>query len=319
MSHSFPRGPYPGSSPLELQALEHCQSNSRGAGLLRCLEAGFSPDSFHYHDGLDRRVSPLLIALLHGAWRPAWVLIARARNPLLLDEAGELEAFPLAGQGLMFQTHDAERALRKLIALGADPNAIDRSGQGALSAVWRCIQQEERADLARLLVSLGCDPSRPARHRGSLRQGDPVLKRLARLPGAGEAIGVLIQAGADANEIDTQGETPLATAIRHSLWDNALALAEATQQVDTPDLSGRTPLSLVCSAASSPFFPPEAIALASRLIQLGANPRQARSNRSSCLQLLLSSRHPGAIALAQRLELDATLPAGSAPGSGSRL
>ena len=131
------------------------------------------------------------------------------------------------------------RAMRALVAAGADPNALekDRYDIVTIAAVAN--------DLPTLREALKLGAS--ARNVTSRYDGTALIA--AAHLGHAEAVRVLIQAGAPLDHVNNLGWTALIESIvlgdggaRHT--DTLRALVEAGASVNLPDREGRTPLAL---------------------------------------------------------------------------
>lgn len=269
------------------------------------LEAGADPNA---RSGLG--VGPLHAAVTNGHVEMVRTLLAAGADPDLADRTGETALFQAARE-------DALDIAELLITAGADIHAREPVfGQTALHVAAR----ETSVDVARLLVEQGADvaavtnrgdtpPVRlPADNRGSkgvgiVRGGWPEHGMRYAIPGAKTALlyatrtgslelfDLLVDAGADIEQADANGITPLLNTIlnasvasrgretRH--FDIAHRLIDMGADVAVQDWYGESPLwaavdlrnlDLVGPASTNGIDRIAALRLIERLLDAGADP-----------------------------------------------
>ncbi len=143
----------------------------------------------------------------------------------------------------------------QLVALGADPDALDAVGQraGDPGCDWRdgLVLERSPAESVRGCLEKGVDPNATDEY------GRTALHRLAawgdRGPPRLRAIRALLAAGADVNARDPRGRTPLHAA-SDPLIAIAVALVEAGTVVHVVDNEGATPLHLAAASAPADYI-----------------------------------------------------------------
>ncbi len=123
------------------------------------------------------------------------------------------------------------RIFKMMLAMGANPNALDK---GQNTAVLMAAFHSQR-EMVRRLIELHADVN----NLGSL--GFSPLGAAA-MRGDVEIVRMLIGAGASLDVHDYAGGTPLLNAIRSQRDENFKALIEAGASVDIADTKGETPL-----------------------------------------------------------------------------
>jgi ankyrin repeat protein len=145
--------------------------------------------------------SLLHIAVQAGQLASARLLIDRGANPNLEDSHGRAPLLWVVG---LTENHvraeTRERILRLLLNKGANPDLQDADGQTAL--MWAC--SFGQAEFTRQLVQSGAAVSIKDTN------GNTAL-HLAATP---EVATLLLNAGANLNQMNRNNETPLATALR---------------------------------------------------------------------------------------------------------
>lgn len=141
--------------------------------------------------------------------------------------------------------------LRSLVAAGADPNAVDDSGQPAIARALFHESHDAAMALARL-------PALDVDRRN--RAGETALM-LAALKGREDVVRVLIERGA---AVDPQGWTPLHYAAAGDAHAIATLLLVRGVRVDPRAPNGRTPLMLAAAYASEEMV--------DKLLRAGADP-----------------------------------------------
>lgn len=153
----------------------------------------------------------------------------------------------------------ATRAIRELVSLGADLEAVDPTGTPLVYAAW-----QGREETVRLLLELGANVNPPSFVDAPLFQ--------ASVGGPPSVVKLLIDAGANVNWTDSSGRTPLLLAARHGANEKLRLLISAGAKVNVKDQDGSTPLILAASKHKSTV---------SILLEAGADP-DAVDNNGNC-------------------------------------
>ena len=222
----------------------------------RLLEAGADPNLANRYG-----LRPLALAIELGDLEMVRLLIAAGADATVPDAADEPLLFAAVRSG-------KPAIVEALLEAGASVDATDGAyDQTALMVAAR----EDEAGSVALLLAAGADVNRqtpagavprprlPAENSGSkgdgiVRGGWPEHGMRAPVPGAKTALlyaaregatGVarqLLEAGADIEQADANGTTPLLTAVINDRMDTARALIEAGADVNAVDWYGQTPL-----------------------------------------------------------------------------
>jgi ankyrin repeat protein len=153
-------------------------------------------------------------------------------------------------------------AVKLLAAYGANVNA--REGlRGQTALMWAVA--EAHPTVARVLVELGAEVS--ARSRGGEPSVDFVTSRYIEPPKEGftallfaarngnlESVRLLLDAGADPNEIAPGGSTALLVAINNYHYETASLLVDYGADVNGADKGGRTPLHAAVRSGTLPVI-----------------------------------------------------------------
>jgi ankyrin repeat protein len=222
----------------------------------RLLAAGADPNLANRYG-----LRPLALAIELGDLEMVRLLLAAGADATVPDAADEPLLFAAVRSG-------EPAIVAALLEAGAPVDATDRAyEQTALMVAAR----EDEAGSAALLLAAGADVNRqtpagavprprlPAENSGSkgdgiVRGGWPEHGMRAPVPGAKTALlyaaregateiaRQLLEAGADIEQADANGTTPLLTAVINDRMDTARALIEAGANVNAVDWYGQTPL-----------------------------------------------------------------------------
>ena len=222
----------------------------------RLLAAGADPNLANRYG-----LRPLALAIELGDLEMVRLLIAAGADATVPDAADEPLLFAAVRSG-------EPAIVAALLEAGAPVDATDRAyEQTALMLAAR----EDEAESVALLIAAGADVNRqtpagavprprlPAENAGSkgdgiVRGGWPEHGMRAPVPGAKTPLlyaaregamavaRMLIEAGADIEQVDANGTTPLLAAVINDRMDTARALIEAGADVNAVDWYGQTPL-----------------------------------------------------------------------------
>jgi len=171
------------------------------------------------------------------------------------------------------QQRDSGKAL-KLLAAGANPNAMDRNGATALMfAAWW-----EQSEVLKTLLKRGADV-----HRKD-REGSTALMFAARQGNQAE-VALLLQHGADLQMVNRSGGSALDEAIQLGQLDTARFLLEKGIRPDTRGILGRT--ALMYAVAGSNFLGLMASQVEEDPALTSEDRKQAYSRYSALVQVLL--------------------------------
>jgi uncharacterized protein len=191
-------------------------------------------------------VSPLSEAATYGSAALVEALLKAGADPnTLTTERGETVLMTASRAG------NAD-AVKVLLDHGADANAKE-SFRGQTSLMWAAA--ENHPDVVKLLLAHGADPKVRSNDRDTtppkLMAGTPAapISRggltalvFAARQGSIEAAKSLIEAGADINEGDADGNNPLLIAILNNHDDLAQMLIDKGADVNAVNKDGRSPL-----------------------------------------------------------------------------
>jgi ankyrin repeat protein len=191
-------------------------------------------------------VTPLSEAATYGSAALVEALLkAGADSNTLTTERGETVLMTASRAG-------NTDAVKVLLEHGADANAKE-SFRGQTSLMWAAA--ENHPDVVRLLIAHGADPKVRSSDRDTtppkLMAGTPAapiskggLTALifAARQGSIESARTLIEAGADINQGDADGNNPLLIAILNNHDELALILIEKGADVNAANKDGRSPL-----------------------------------------------------------------------------
>ncbi len=216
---------------------------------------------------------------------------------LLLDAGADVRSANPDGQTpLMLAASIGSLEVAKLlIARGADVNQVE-TFRGQTALMWAA--SEGHADMVDLLLAHRADPS-PRAHfddwprqvtsepRAQFRQtgGHTALLYAAR-SGCTRCALALIKAGADVDQPNPDGVTPLLNALDNRSYDIAMALLDHGANARAWDMTGRTPLYVAIDmnsfgarrggsgggSAARPVNKATALDVANRLLAMGVNP-----------------------------------------------
>lgn len=147
----------------------------------------------------------------------------------------------------------SEALVRELLALGADPHAVNIEGQTALFDFSLCGSSKD-AGAVRALLEAGCDI------HAEDKFGRTALNHCGNtFPERNEVVRTLIEFGADVNHADCDGTTPLHTASGDALYalvDAGANVNAATKKSDDPFEwpGGTTPLMLASDYESAKYL-----------------------------------------------------------------
>ena len=174
----------------------------------------------------DLGVTPLSLACVNGSARMVELLLQAAANPNAATTTGETVLMTCARTGNV-------EAVERLLAHEADVQASE-TARGQTALMWAAA--ENHADVVAVLVSGGADlqarskmdeeaeedgsKRRAYRHDGMASAGYTPLFFAARR-GAMDAVRVLLDTGADVNEVAADGTTPLLVATHGGHWELA--------------------------------------------------------------------------------------------------
>jgi uncharacterized protein len=213
-----------------------------------------------------------------GLWpRRAWLLLAAlavTAGPAQADEVAYLRAVGV----------DNDRAVRRLLEAGADPNQRNAQGQPVLFLALR----DEAFKVAALLLA------QPGLQVDATTAADETALMMAALKGHVDWVRRLIEAGAAVNR---PGWTPLHYAASGGSADAVALLLERGAAIDAPSPNRSTPLMMAARYGAS-----ESVEL---LLARGADPRPLNERGLSAADF---ARSAGRDALAERLARLATSP-----------
>lgn len=162
----------------------------------------------------------------------------------LLNAGADLQATDARGENALHRAAmggHASAVVTLLLDRGAAPDIRDRRGRSALH--WACSSRRPRKAVVELLLSKNVEVNARTEDTG----GTPLS--IAATLGFEEAIGPLLENGADPRLTDNEGCTSLALAARYGHAATVLALLDNERQkaewhIDTPENLQRTPLFL---------------------------------------------------------------------------
>ena len=181
----------------------------------------------------------------------------------------------------------------KLLALGADPVAVDNLGRVPRSPVcdWADRDFFDRAPLESVLVCLQAGADVHARAEWD----ETPLHLLVKHGGTGDhppagIVAAFLEAGADLNAQDYWGDTPLHDAVGRST-DLARALLDAGADVNARDRRGGTPLHRVANVRSDD----SSVSMISLLVEAGADLHAADGGGRTALHSALQHDEPAIV------------------------
>ena len=169
------------------------------------------------------------------------------------------------------------RAVRALLAAGASPIALDKTGSNAFAGIG---PHRNRGAIIQMLVMAGGDPN----HQDVVGC-TPLM--LAVVAGDASYVRALLRAGASANLLNGNGESALTFAIVWSRDNIARILLRHGVRPDFP----RTPWTPLMYAASEGNT-----MIAKMLLRHGANPRRRDAYRRTALEIAEAARHGAFVA-----------------------
>lgn len=191
-------------------------------------------------------VTPLSEAATYGSGALVEALLKAGADPnTLTTERGETVLMTASRAGNV-------EAVKVLLDHGADANAKE-SFRGQTALMWAAA--ENHPDVVRMLLAKGADPKVRSSDRDTtppklmagtpaapISKGGLTAMVFAARQGSIEAAKALVEAGADINEGDADGHTPLLIAILNNHDDLAEMLIDKGADVNAADKDGRTPL-----------------------------------------------------------------------------
>jgi ankyrin repeat protein len=223
------------------------------------VESGADPNATTRHG-----VTPLYLAAELGNAAIIERLVKAGADPNQVDITGETMLM------IAVQSGDLE-AVRVLAAHGADPNTTE-PGYGHTALMWAA--RDGHAPMIESLIAHGADvavrtrtgeapePRLPCINRtgcgshgiGIVRGGLPERGKRDPIPGTmdalmyaareghTEAVGLLLDAGADVHDVDANGIGPLLLAISNNRVETARELIDRGADINAVDWYGRSPL-----------------------------------------------------------------------------
>ena len=211
---------------------------------------------------INRRIGgylPTELAAMRGHQDLYRRLIARGGKDLSQPELTQLSLM----QGVNKLDVDL---VAKAIAAGADVNALDPSGQTALTTILIVpVLWQEREQTTRNLEFLGTllnkFKANPAIPSGGDQRNYPIIQWVEmnsyvkdQFDLSAQVVTALIKLGADVNVVDTLNQTALHKAAQKGNFPAATALAEAGINHKIKDYRGRTALDLASDTAMRTFL-----------------------------------------------------------------
>ncbi len=171
----------------------------------------------------------------------------------LLDAGADVESPTLEGQtALMFVVRTPHVAAAELlIEHGANTNALE-TWRGQTALMFASAQSQPA--MVELLLEHGADPNAVSKveewERQVTAEPRPQMRPLggftalifAAREGCAACAQALVEGGANLNQVDPNGITPLLSATLNARWDVAKVLIEAGADVNRWDMWGRAPL-----------------------------------------------------------------------------
>lgn len=247
-------------------------------------------------------VTPLGLAARNGNAGMIEALVGAGADPNAGSPEGETALMTVTRSGSL-------AAVEKLLALGANPNAREAWHQQT-ALMWAAA--ENQAQVVAALLRAGADvnarskvwPGQPPRPRGSetsfqaahsnFPKGGFSVVHFAAQYGAAEVAALLADAGANLEATEPDGVTPLMMAVINGHYDVAAVLVRKGANVNAVDRSGRGALYhavdmnrlewLFSRPNPQPSGELDAVALASLLLERGANPNARLTARGFAIQ-----------------------------------
>lgn len=186
-------------------------------------------------------------------------------------------------------------AIDEGLAHGADPNAYDERGLTPLMQLALC--ERDAGPAIDALVAAGADPERVVRTDHPVRYGYTALHLACFGPeeyGDPANIARLVARGANAECRDGLGDTPLHHAAEAGLVEQARALLEAGADANALDRDGQSPL---IRAAFSEDATESAATLITVLLDYDADPNIVDHNDLDALECAAATDNPHAMRL----------------------
>jgi len=159
-----------------------------------------------------------------------------------------------------YVNHDDTRVVSHLLDRGA---SLDKQGPNCNLPLHFAVERGRTA-AARLLISRYPDEQTLARDLARKNRSGQTILHLVKDP---SLAALLLEHGANPNEVDNDGNTPLLTKLADHNWEVARVLLKQHSAVNLPNAFGETPLFLAVTQAHAGSG-----ALVRELVENGANP-----------------------------------------------
>lgn len=225
-------------------ALHWAARNAGQEALQLLLRAGANPNAVNRYG-----MTPLPLAAATRSLAAVQALLAAGANPNSAMGSGETALMSAARAGSV-------EIVKALLARGADVNAVEKSfGQTALmfaavenhpdviaalaegGAAVNASSEKITTPELKIPKNLVTEPA-----RGSFPKGGMSALHLAARQGSRDAVRALVKAGANINQQQPEGITPLIMAIFNAHYDVAATLVELGADPNLGDSANRTPL-----------------------------------------------------------------------------
>ena len=229
---------------LDAGANIHAQSSTGATALLRALENGYEESARllldaggNIHTPNDHGQTPLMMAAC-----VCGVNLVKE----LLDGGADIHACDQDGNNALLEAAHGSNTdvIKLLLQRGANAYTTNHQGENALMRAAKGILNPIRPTLA-LFLAHGLDiNSRDHKGRTALHHSVAVIMEMGDV----EAVHALLDAGADIEALDHEGNTPLLVAVGDHYLGGTKALLERGADVNAKNAEGKTALDIATAA-----------------------------------------------------------------------